>query len=753
MRHGEIAQFRVGSRPTTGAQVSITGISKNANGRVTAPGHGFTTGQKIIHFINYGTTGTMWQMHYRVATITVFDANNYDLNINTSTFDVFNAIGICRAVPHITLNVGSRGPYPVFLFQSEQPFAWYGNEWQTNGYVCCVFDKYLTGDISVGPGMWRTFQSTAEPGAFTLFNPGVPVEVCTALVNELNAMKQAANPGSGAINLWLTIPYAGLLSVDPDYDANENLVVKTIDRCLNGDGGSWAGLTASAALLVEFSNETWNNTAGFDSSYYCARIGQARYATWPGGSSGGFADYNSFSTVRAMAMHQDIATAYPTQLAASRLIRVQGGHSGFGPPVGSGDTNGIRVVGNSNVLGDAWNTGGTAPYVKYEALAWAPYTDATSTNYAVDYPTYKANYAAAAPGAAREAIAANWVALIDAGGDQGNAYLIGTMLPQTAAFMVARGRTTICYEGGYNWDTLPNGGSGNDANGTLFLTGVQTSAAWATSQKALFDAFPGTTGAYHPAIYYQTSSNRWGYNRPNLDNWLGGVEGAGLNQTWTAMGVYNNANDTGGGGGGGSTPAYYSGLPLMLAMRTRIMPKFYPAVVVGAWYDLYSRTLTGSQNNVGGQTIRLSVGTAVYSGGAPATGTKLRVTIQSSSTVALAWDKVYIGHVAPSGDIIDFDGTQVQVLWSGSASGSIAAASLLLSDEITYAFDKTKGLVVTIHVTGVAASAGVGNLVNPGGVESWSIVGTDSAATTDVNTASYSQSLNLKTFPKVEVFG
>ena len=88
-------------------------------------------------------------------------------------------------------------------------------------------------------GAWLTLNASATSGDYLTYQPGVPLEICTALVNELNAMKQLASPGSGAINLWITTPPKALMSVDSDYTSGENWAVKAVDICLNGDGGSW----------------------------------------------------------------------------------------------------------------------------------------------------------------------------------------------------------------------------------------------------------------------------------------------------------------------------------------------------------------------------------------------------------------------------------------------------------------------------------------------------------------------------------
>ena len=170
------------------------------------------------------------------------------------------------------------------------------------------------------------------------------------------------------------------------------------------------------------------------------------------------------------------------------------------------------------------------------------------------------------------------------------------------------------------------------------------------------------------------------------------------------------------------------------------------------WYTLYQRSLT-SNSPWGGETVRQSVLVTAYDVAAPATGSQLRVTIQTSSTAATVnWDKVYIGHAAPSGDAIDFDGSQVQLLWSGSASGSITGSNATLtSDPVTYAFDKTRALVISIHLGGSGGSGlGLKADAHVGFGGGWKAA-IDEAATTDV-TGYTTFSTQIYGFAKVEVY-
>jgi hypothetical protein len=113
----------------------------------------------------------------------------------------------------------------------------------------------------------------------------------------------------------------------------------------------------------------------------------------------------------------------------------------------------------------------------------------------------------------------------------------------------------------------------------------------------------------------------------------------------------------------------------------------------GAWYTLFDQTLTTDSNGWGLYCVAQYIAPAAYDAGAPATGTKLRVSIRTASSGGISFVDSYVGHTATSGDVLDFDGTQTQPKWSGSASGTAAASTTKVSDDITYAFNKTKGLV------------------------------------------------------------
>ena len=124
--------------------------------------------------------------------------------------------------------------------------------------------------------------------------------------------------------------------------------------------------------------------------------------------------------------------------------------------------------------------------------------------------------------------------------------------------------------------------------------------------------------------------------------------------------------------------------------------------VEGTWQTVHS--LSPATNNPGwsGYTLRQLLAVGAYSGG-PTTGTKVRITLDASTVASAIIDACYVGHRAGAGDPYDYDGNQVQILFSGAAGVTVAAGSPRLSDEITFSFDKTKDLIIGVHFSGVSA--------------------------------------------------
>ena len=72
----------------------ITGITKEANARVTSPLHGFTSADENITVIDFHQVKGMIQINTLPATILkIIDPNNFTINLNTSDFFTYTSGG------------------------------------------------------------------------------------------------------------------------------------------------------------------------------------------------------------------------------------------------------------------------------------------------------------------------------------------------------------------------------------------------------------------------------------------------------------------------------------------------------------------------------------------------------------------------------------------------------------------------------------------------------------------------------------
>ena len=74
--------------------VSISGISRDSQAKITADNHGFTTEDVGITFVDFTQIEGMIQMNGQTGLIqSVIDTNNFTVNINTSQFYAYTAGG------------------------------------------------------------------------------------------------------------------------------------------------------------------------------------------------------------------------------------------------------------------------------------------------------------------------------------------------------------------------------------------------------------------------------------------------------------------------------------------------------------------------------------------------------------------------------------------------------------------------------------------------------------------------------------
>ena len=88
----------------------ITGITKAANGVVTAPFHGLATGDEVYFS---GITG-MTELNARIATVTVLTANTFSIGIDTRDFGAFTG-------DDCTVRTGAPTPPPTVTVPSPTP--------------------------------------------------------------------------------------------------------------------------------------------------------------------------------------------------------------------------------------------------------------------------------------------------------------------------------------------------------------------------------------------------------------------------------------------------------------------------------------------------------------------------------------------------------------------------------------------------------------------------------------------------------
>lgn len=524
MQHGEIATCRIGNAMVRGGVKTVSAITKANPGVVTATAHGFQTGDKIVHNISSGMT----QLHFVPCTITVTDADTYSIGIDTTSFGTFTS---GTANQYITLQVGSgndRVDYPVVFGTGLTPASNFGNTYIAAGdYKTFYFDKTLAAKADTSGnwsyGVWIFDGSGPAPDKG--HSGGTPIEVCTALVNELMAMTRSDGGEVGPIDMWVTVPHMALLSMDPDYSAASNFAIGMVDVALNGANG-YAGLDSRCKLYVEYSNETWNTAGGFDQASYIARRG---YLRWP---ASGQTDYSSMTALRSMIMVQDILGA-SQNFPRSRLKFVLAGQG----TVGVSGLNTARMDGTSYVLTDPLNAGGVTPISLHDYFAWAAYFVIGGTWESTNLATIVASWVShAGDPVAQEADCASYVAGFENTGTSGNETVYryrDVLLPAYASGLVSRGKTTIMYEGG--WDRAISG-STDQQN---FLTAVKRSTAWAQKLRGFFDAFDSTAGADLPADYIQTNA-RWGHTSPDsYGNAVGDVEWSGLDNAWLYASLRN----------------------------------------------------------------------------------------------------------------------------------------------------------------------------------------------------------------------
>lgn len=130
--------------------------------------------------------------------------------------------------------------------------------------------------------------------------------------------------------------------------------------------------------------------------------------------------------------------------------------------------------------------------------------------------------------------------------------------------------------------------------------------------------------------------------------------------------------------------------------------------------------------------------------------TQMRVTIATSSALALTFAKLYVGHKAGAGDAMDAASLTQITFDTGSAGASLSAGATKLSDWATFGWDRATALVFSMYI----ASANDGSIRNTGftNADYYYKAAADEAATANVSGGTYSSVASSLIFiTKIEV--
>jgi hypothetical protein len=146
---------------------------------------------------------------------------------------------------------------------------------------------------------------------------------------------------------------------------------------------------------------------------------------------------------------------------------------------------------------------------------------------------------------------------------------------------------------------------------------------------------------------------------------------------------------------------------------------------------VFSTTDTADANNQGGFTFAQIIDTANLT--ADTTDNQLRITLKfTAATMAGSMiDEVWVGPQATSGNVYNFDGTQVQIKFSGNNSYTLAGTGTIqtvVSDWIPYSvYTASRKLIVRSHYSG---TVGVRLSSSLSGQDLWYLAGASQAGTT-----------------------
>ena len=228
----------------------------------------------------------------------------------------------------------------------------------------------------------------------------------------------------------------------------------------------------------------------------------------------------------------------------------------------------------------------------------------------------------------------------------------------------------------------------------------------------------------------------------------GGSGGGGAGATGAGACTAGAAN-TGGGGGGVSTNTTpcAGGSGIVVASYVTNSTQAPPA---GTWRPLIStQTMSSLGAGFGSYHIRTRYNTSVYIAGVANTGnTKFRVTVSGGGATTNSFAGMWCGAAAAADPSMDFDGSQIQVTFSGNNNLNLPSGTVV-SDQMTYPFDKTKAFICSLNWS----SSSVAYAAATAGINMGSAAGAGASAGASVAGFNVSQANNNAIVTVIEVFG
>lgn len=577
---------------------------------MTAIGPGVTPGTTVVSTTSSTVTlsaavslsATAVQTSYRVMNnlhtfpVKVTTVNATDYTITTTSGGVVNTSGIgsffsgsgAFSYQFVTAQVGSgndRTAYPIVFSDGSTPASWFGSYISAGQTKTLYFDKQITGQADgAGNAIFGAWMFTANPQAQFVGHAGdMPIEVCVALVNELNAMSPVH-----LIGMWMNLPLWGLCAIDPDYTTTSDWALNAVDVVMNPSstnrvsgfsalGYSGASQINQPKLIVEYSNETWNsgNAKGWMSSRAAQR--------WP--TNLGQREYYDLQCLRNTCVTRTVKNANPPGLSRITFMIGMWGTFGLPPTGGDGAGNYVKTFGGTNRAipyqpGDWYTSDSTVisqswgrPIDQNDGICPATYFDPPDSYYSTITGTgtftddsamfngtnNTSNGGGNYTGAANPTQAiTNFVGQVTTTTSNSESITKYTtvLMPQFASTLASltTGKVVLNYEGGTDWPAGANqgipGGSLTVAQ-AAFTIAVIGSSQWATAQVNALNTINAISGCFMPSIYIWigaqdgsgNKSQRFAYCAPDSYALNGGVptEGQALlnSPVWVAMSARN----------------------------------------------------------------------------------------------------------------------------------------------------------------------------------------------------------------------